>query len=591
MRSFSWIPTFIPSALGIFSVFCPIVSSSVLAQITPDNTLGTERSILLPGQMVQDSPTDLIQGGAARGSNLFHSFLEFNVNDGQRVYFDNPTGVETIFSRVTGSDISDILGTLGVNGGADLFFLNPNGIIFGPNSRLDIRGSFTASTGSAFTFSDGSEFRAVDPNAPPLLTVGITPGIQYGQNYQGDIDSAGMLAVGEGQALILHGRNITQTGNLKAPGGLVGLFGQTVGLLDNANIDVSGLTGGGTVLLGGTIQGANPDLNALRTYISPEVSIKADALEAGNGGTIAVWSDEVTGFYGNISARGAIGMGMEVPEAQGGFVEVSSRDHLIFRGSVDTATPFGQSGVLLLDPTTITIASGAGDSAADGTDRFAGDVSGLAGQILSAPLSQINDLAPTTIYESELEGLSGNSDVILQATDGITIADLADDELLFQGGSGSIAFIADANADGVGDVVMLDLGDALKTNGRNLTISGVNLTLGTIDTSVQIEEVLTTINVDAGGPTPAVGTSGPASFTFSVPVGVGVISDLDVRFSAAHIYDEDLDVSLTSPLGSSVALFSRVGGWGRNFQDTVLNDEALTPITFGSAPFNGSFSP
>ncbi|MFZ9740212.1 MAG: proprotein convertase P-domain-containing protein, partial [Prochlorotrichaceae cyanobacterium] len=164
-------------------------------------------------------------------------------------------------------------------------------------------------------------------------------------------------------------------------------------------------------------------------------------------------------------------------------------------------------------------------------------------------------------------------------------------ELLFQGGSGSIAFIADANTDGVGDVVMLDLGDALKTNGRNLSISGVNLRLGTIDTSVQLQELFTIVDVNAGGPIPAVGTSGPANFTFSVPIGVGVIRDLDVRFSAAHTWDSDLDVSLISPLGTFLELFTDVGGSGDNFRDTVLNDEASTAITAGSAPFNGSFRP
>ncbi|MFZ9739450.1 MAG: filamentous hemagglutinin N-terminal domain-containing protein [Prochlorotrichaceae cyanobacterium] len=193
MRSSLWIPAVAPSVVGVFFM---VFSSSVLAQITPDGTLGSEGSIVLPDQVVKDLPADLIQGGAVRGSNLFHSFLEFNVNEGQRVYFENPTGIDRILSRVTGSDVSDILGTLGVNGGADLFFLNPNGIIFGPNARLDIRGSFTASTGSAFTFSDGSEFRTVDPNAPPLLTVNVIPGVRYGALAEATLINNGQLQVG-----------------------------------------------------------------------------------------------------------------------------------------------------------------------------------------------------------------------------------------------------------------------------------------------------------------------------------------------------------------------------------------------------------
>ena len=81
-----WISAFAPSVVGVFFM---AVSDPVLAQVTPDNTLGSEGSIVLPDQTIKDLPADLIQGGATRGSNLFHSFLEFNVNEGQRVYFDN----------------------------------------------------------------------------------------------------------------------------------------------------------------------------------------------------------------------------------------------------------------------------------------------------------------------------------------------------------------------------------------------------------------------------------------------------------------------------------------------------------------------
>ena len=195
MRSFFLLS---PSVLSVCFVFCPIVSSPVLAQITPDGTLGSESTIVSPNQTIDNLPADLIQGGATRGSNLFHSFLEFNVNAGQRVYFGNPTGIDRILSRVTGSDISDILGTLGVNGGADLFLINPNGIIFGPNAQLDISGSFVGSSAESIVFSE-FEFSATNPTAPPLLTVNFSPtGLRFGANA-GDI----RLQPGESPQLVL----------------------------------------------------------------------------------------------------------------------------------------------------------------------------------------------------------------------------------------------------------------------------------------------------------------------------------------------------------------------------------------------------
>ena len=72
--------------------------------------------------------------GAIRGENLFHSFEQFAIQSGLRVDFTNPAGIENIFSRVTGGSASEILGTLGVEGSANLFLMNPNGIVFGNNA-------------------------------------------------------------------------------------------------------------------------------------------------------------------------------------------------------------------------------------------------------------------------------------------------------------------------------------------------------------------------------------------------------------------------------------------------------------------------
>ena len=185
------------------------------AQITPDATLGAESSVVKPNTAVRGLPAELIEGGALRGTNLFHSFQEFNVGNGQRVYFANPTGIENILSRITGNNLSNILGTLGVNGSANLFLINPNGIIFGQNARLDIAGSFVASTANSFVFENGLQFSATNPQAPPILTIKVTPGLQYGLNQpKATIANAGSLAVG--QNLTLAAGNLDLQGQLQA---------------------------------------------------------------------------------------------------------------------------------------------------------------------------------------------------------------------------------------------------------------------------------------------------------------------------------------------------------------------------------------
>ncbi|OLT62332.1 two-partner secretion domain-containing protein [Moorena bouillonii] len=194
-----------------------------LAQIVPDQTLGDNPSLVKPNVEVKGLPADLIEGGATRGDNLFHSFSEFNVRDLQRVYFANPAGINNILSRVTGSNISKIFGTLGVDGAANLFLLNPNGIVFGANSQLDVAGSFVGSTANSIVFGNGTEFSATNPEEPPLLTINITPGLQYGQNHPQPIVNAGNLAVGQGQNVTLVGGSVISTGDILAPGGEINL--------------------------------------------------------------------------------------------------------------------------------------------------------------------------------------------------------------------------------------------------------------------------------------------------------------------------------------------------------------------------------
>ncbi|WP_421659374.1 filamentous hemagglutinin N-terminal domain-containing protein [Leptothermofonsia sp. ETS-13] len=406
-------------ALGLMGAIAPFqiligLRDRAIAQIAPDGTLGAEQSVITPQGNIRGLPGILIEGGARRGANLFQSFSEFNVGSGQRVYFANPAGVESILSRVTGLNPSHILGTLGVDGSANLFLLNPRGILFGPNARLDVAGSFVASTASKLDFGNGLTFSATHPEAVPMLTVSLRPGLQYGTAYQGNISSAGNLAVGAGQTLALAGKIVSVTGGLTTPGGTVQVLGDRVSLLENARINVSGSSGGGNVFIGGSFQGKGPLPNAIKTYIGPNVTISADGLNRpsprplsptpAHGGRVIIWSDGTTRFDGTISARGGLVSG------DGGFVEVSGKQDLIFNGWVDAGATNGKPGTLLLDPTNIEIVA------------FGGDPGSLE-DLLSIPGSSDPKSSGTDVTRINAALINNfPNDVILQATNNITFS-------------------------------------------------------------------------------------------------------------------------------------------------------------------------
>ncbi|MEW6492528.1 MAG: filamentous hemagglutinin N-terminal domain-containing protein, partial [Cyanobacteriota bacterium] len=153
-------------ALGITEA---IASSGNFAwsQVVNDNTLGSENSIVTSPQ----TGAFQIDGGAKIETNLFHSFSLFSIPNNGSVYFNNQPDIQNIITRVTGGLVSNIDGVITANGTANLFLINPNGIIFGPNAALNIGGSFVASTASGLNFADGTHFSATASLSPPLLTI------------------------------------------------------------------------------------------------------------------------------------------------------------------------------------------------------------------------------------------------------------------------------------------------------------------------------------------------------------------------------------------------------------------------------------
>jgi CHAT domain-containing protein len=501
-----------------------------------------------------------------------------------------------------------INGLIQVTGGnSNLYLMNPAGIIFGVNARLNVPGDFTATTATGIGFGD-KWFNATGANNYSTL-VGTPNAFAFNSTQLGSIVNAGSLAVGEGKNLTLVGGTVVSTGQLVAPGGQItvaavpgqnlvristpgnvlnleiqpitdvgaqgiaplpenfpvsslaqlltgsgnlgnatgmtvntdgtvqltgsgieiptdtgttivsgklgtsstrlGQTGGTVNVLGDkvgvigGNIDASGTNGGGTVLIGGDYQGKGTVPNASRTYVSSDTVINADSLLNGDGGRVVVWADQMTGFYGNISARGGINSG------NGGFVEVSGKQDLAFHGQVNVGATNGADGTILFDPRNITIVAGTGvdDNQLNANVPTAGDPAG-------AILSGDGGVVDFTLSSNVLAAQTGN--VLLEAANDITIANGL--SLNFASPGGSITFTADADNSGTGSFLM-DTTQSIEAPGRNITISGASIRAGTITTNalnggainLNASGNITARRLDSG--TNGAGTGGPITVT------------------------------------------------------------------------------
>ena len=236
-----------------------------------------------------------------------------------------------------------------------------------------------------------------------VLTAGNDINLGAGSTVAVDGKKGGEITVQARTGTLLADGSLAARG-AAGKGGDIQLLGHQVGLVNAAQVDASGAMGGGTVLVGGDYQGTNAGVqNAFRTYVGPQATIRADALQQGDGGKVIVWADDATRFYGSISARGGSQSG------NGGFVEVSGKGYLDFNGVVDTSAPNGAIGTLLLDPTNIEVITG-------GTATLA-QVNQFADPDLTASCAAFGGAACSRIAPATINAATAN--VVLQATNNI----------------------------------------------------------------------------------------------------------------------------------------------------------------------------
>jgi len=345
-------------------------------------------------------------------------------------------------------------------------------------------GSFTLGGGADVLNSGAinvsSDTHSVEAGKVVLLGENIT--------HSGEINANS--ATGDGGEIELHANNttlivensVTSAVSDQANGGLIKVLGNRVGILDQSLINASGDNGGGEILIGGDYQGKNSSIrNSNYTYVDKDSRIINDAISNGDGGKTILWSDTDTIFLGAISVQGGEFSG------NGGFVETSGKENLIYRGITDRSALYGSAGTLLLDPRDITISNGTADNAQldDQTINF-GD--GAANEDFTVSTAKIvTELAngnvilqanqDITVSNSITAGSTNTNNLTLQAGDSLTVNASVD----LRGGdinltSGSAGCVAGATCVASGEKSLI-INGTLDTTGAITLMSADDITI------------------------------------------------------------------------------------------------------------------
>ena len=484
------------SLVSSISLSCLTEFSSAEAQIVPDRTLGNESSQITPNVTIKGLPSDRIDGGALRGANLFHSFQDFNIGDGRGAYFTNPAGVTNILGRVTGNNVSNIFGTLGVLGNANLFLINPNGIVFGQNARLDLGGSFLGSTASSVVFDNNIEFSATNPQALPLLTINIPTGLRFRDN------SGQILVRGNGQDLGLDG---AANGFNAAIGGLRVEAGKNLTLVGgNVSLDGAILQAPeGKVTLGGLLAAGTVSFNTDGSLIFPESLTRGNValvnrsginVIGNNGGGIEITAGNID-ISGNSLLTAGIGSGLGGVNNQAGDIVLNALGGIeIDRSRVENTVSLnafssvredaiGNGGDVTITARTLSLTNGAQISASTFGNGNAGNVTVNASDSISFDGVGGNRSASGASSSVEKDAIGNGGDVTITArTLSLTNGAQISASTFGQGNSGNVTVNAsdsisfdgvDSAASGVFSSVQKDaIG-----NGGDVTITARTLSL------------------------------------------------------------------------------------------------------------------
>ncbi|MEH2024397.1 MAG: S-layer family protein [Nostoc sp.] len=552
---------FLSSALVLPAIL--LWSRCAIAQVTSD---GTTNTIVNP-----NGNNFTILNGIQKGNNLFHSFSNFSVPTGGSARFDliNTPNIATIFSRVTGGNVSNIDGliqTLNNNNPVSLFLMNPAGIVFGPNASLNIGGSFVGTTANSIKFADGTEFSAVNPTEKPLLTISVPIGLQMGSNA-GSIEvqgaqppnSASGLQVKTGQTLALVGGQIDMSAaNLSSPDGRIELWALqngevamnaqpwqltssaatanwgTITLQQTSLIDASGINGGAINIRGSglTLQDGSNIKSSTSARVGQSITVQTtefvDLLGISGPG-----QEVLSGIH--TSVENVLGVGDPATGRAGNIIVETRRFQALNTGWLQSSTSGNNSQ-------TGDITVKAVDIILNGYSRF-GIVSAItnltlfgnnnkAGQI-TIDAARISLIDGGRISSDMISGSGSTGDISIHATESFKLQGVSS-----QGLASAVLSSLQAGSTGQGGQITIDAGSLVLSNGGAITT----------------------------------GLSGPGTNRFgSFPGTSGTAGNITIRAKDVQVSDPVSDGFSGANTGITVSVANGATGQGGNINLTADN--------------------
>ncbi|WP_103668500.1 filamentous hemagglutinin N-terminal domain-containing protein [Pseudanabaena sp. BC1403] len=597
-----------------------LLPTNVSAQsVTADGTLST--TVTSP-----DNLNFTITNGNQpnSGGNLFHSFNQFSVPTGGSATFDlvNTPNISTIFSRVTGGNISNIDGLIQTTNSSNpvsLFLLNPSGIIFGPNASLNIGGSFVGTTANSVKFVDGTEFSAVNTNSQPLLTINSPIGLHMGANAA-PITIRSNLTTGvdlilEGGSLdlqgqLIAGRDITLKAQdtVKIRDTVITPFlaqaGRNLTIQGNQSVDILALNhAGGALRSGGDLRLiSNGNISGDAHFVSGgNVSFQT---VTGTPGKFISLFDPIIYANGDVVFGDYTGVALKVEATgsiEGGNITITGPDITVPSSDPDFITLTTQSAAILRAGVTSLPTSNLPQLGVGSTNFTTGTVAGLpAGSIRVA-----------SVNTSNFTGGDGGS-IILNAAGDIVTGDL--NSVAFGDGvnGGSINLFANgnissnnfdsstfltANSGYGGDITIATTNGNLSVNGNLFSVANsLGAGIGTANggaISLSATNGNLSVNALLSSSVNSQGTGKGGAISFSVTNGnLSVNSLLSASFTGTNGNGGDITLSaingnlISQGLMSSDSFSTDNSGNGGNITLSVsngnlLNESSLSAYSLG----------